>query len=240
MLISVYSYRFKHIGSDRSCQKLAPETYIENEARVFDEHELTMEHYKDRQAFIPSIIHQTWDTYDIPKPAVAYVRSIVERHPEWEYWFWTADDIRCYMKTFHSKYVPLFDSYDETIYRTDVVRYFMLHDFGGFYIDLDVQALRPLDVFRYIAPCVLSHETYEHTYFAHNRKQPNVMTTILASRPQHPYFKLLQEQLQHYHNMCPHNVLYSTGPFFIDNIYQMFVQTHERNVSDNITIVHPR
>ena len=230
----------KPVVLDNTCKKLAPRKYIENEARVFSDAELQVENYSGNEALIPNIIHQTWDTYDIPQPAVQYVRSIVERHPHWEYWFWTADDIRCYMKTFHSEYLKLFDSYDATIYRTDVMRYFLLYDFGGFYIDLDVKALRPLDVWRFIAPCVLSHETYEHTYFAHSRNQPNVMTTILASRPGHPYFKLLQEQLQLYHDTCPHNVLYSTGPFYIDNVYQLFAQSQAHNGSDSITIIHPR
>ena len=223
------------------CLSLAPKMYVQNEARNFTMQELRALQDKSGDPLIPRIIHQTWDTYDIPRIAEPYVRSIVEQHADWQYWFWTEADIRCYMQTHHPEYMELFNSYPATIFRTDVMRYFVLYDYGGFYTDLDVECLQPLDAWTNVAYSLLSHETYEHTYFGHMRQQPNVMTTVLATKARHPYYKLLQENLQRYHDTCPNNVLYSTGPFYIDNIYQKYVQDHGvTSREDNITIIHPR
>ena len=125
------------------------------------------------------------------------------------------------------------------IYRTDVMRYFLLYDYGGIYLDLDVSCLKPLDIWLYQAPAVLSHETYEHSLIMHRLRQPNVMTTILASKPRHPYYKMLQENLERYHKAKPSDVLHSTGPYYINDIYKLYSQqTH--NDSDQILVIHPR
>ena len=122
-------------------------------------------------------------------------------------------------------------------------RYFLLYEFGGFYIDLDVEALQPLDFWTYKHQCVMSHENYEHTYLLHNRKQPNVMTTIIGSRPQHPYFRLLQENLAQYQRKFARDVLKATGPFYLNEIYLKYIQSTnytQESVANEITVIHPK
>ena len=229
------------IQQTNECKKLAPSVYQRNEARLFTADELNITRYAGTEPLIPKILHQTWNDYFIPKPAVPFVKSIIRQHPNWQYWFWTQADIQCYIKQKHPEFTSLYNDYDAMIYKTDVMRYFLLYDYGGFYLDLDVEALKPLDVWAHISSCILSHETYEHTFFGHMRAQPNVMTTILATRPNHPYYKLLQENLMKYHKTCPKNVLYSTGPFYIDDIYQLHVRTNNMSLEENnITVIHPR
>ena len=128
---------------------------------------------------------------------------MVELRPDWEYWIWTEADRECYMKTHHADLLELYHSYPHAIFRTNLVRYFLLYDYGGFYLDLDVRALKPLDVWAHLGGSVLTHETYEHTYFAHKRPQPNVMNTVMATRARHPFYARLREHLLDYNKVCP-------------------------------------
>ena len=223
------------------CLALAPKEYIIRKPREFTPQELNVTHYAGAEPLIPRIIHQQWNTYDIPAPSVPYVKSIVDLHPDWQYWFWTTQDRECYMTKYHPELLELFHQYPHTIFRTNLMRYFLLYDYGGFYIDLDVRALKPLDVWTHIGSSVLSHETYEHTFFGHLRPQPNVMNTVMATRARHPYYKLLQEHLPEYHKICPDLNLFSNGPFYIDNMYQLYLRSHP-NVTerDDVTAIHAR
>ena len=195
-----------------------------------------------KSPWIPKIIHQTWDTYDVPETFVPWVKSIVARHPDWQYMFWTQEDVQCYFKTRHPDFHDLYNSYWATIFKTDVMRYFLMYDYGGFYLDLDIEALRSLDPWIHYAPCILSHETYEHVFLVQEKRvgMPNVMTTVLATRPFHPYFKLLQDNLAKYHEIYKADVIRATGPYFMQEILDFYEKNRtETNFENHVTILNP-
>ena len=228
----------------KACLALAATKYIARKAREFTRRELNMTQYSDADAepLIPHIIHQQWSSYQIPAAAVPYVKSVVDLHPDWQYWFWTDDDRECYMRSRHPELLDLFDNnYTEPSYRTSLVQYLLLYDYGGVYLDLDVQALKPLDIWTHIASSVLSHEPYEQTFFAHLRRRPNVISAVMATRPEHPFFKLLQENLLKYHQTCPSLNLNANRVFHVDNIYQLYLRSRPNvKQSDDVMVIHPK
>ena len=122
-----------------------------------------------------------------------------------------------------------------------VSRYFLLWEFGGFYVDLDVEALKPLDFWTYNQQCVMSHENYEHSYLMYNKRLPNVMTTVIGCRPKHPYFKMLQENLIAYQKRYVRDVLHATGPFYLNDIYLNYMMSnYTSDVNNSVTVLHPR
>ncbi|HIF08190.1 MAG TPA: hypothetical protein EYQ64_15005 [Gemmatimonadetes bacterium] len=94
---------------------------------------------------IPRIIHQTWKDQDVPERFLEAQRSWREVHPEWEYRFWTDEDLETLVRERAPELMSLYERYPEAIQRVDAARYVILREFGGAYIDLDVQCLRPLD-----------------------------------------------------------------------------------------------
>ncbi len=94
---------------------------------------------------IPRIIHQTWKDQDVPERFLEAQRSWREVHPEWEYRFWTDEDLETLVRERAPELMLLHERYPEAIQRVDAARYVILREFGGAYIDLDVQCLRPLD-----------------------------------------------------------------------------------------------
>jgi len=107
---------------------------------------------------IPHIIHQVWDTNMVPMRYEKWIKTWKALHPTWEHWFWTLDDVRDLVVKHYSDHLVLYDSYQEPIFRADVMRYFVLHRFGGIYVDLDMEALKPLDNWTFHYNCLVSEE----------------------------------------------------------------------------------
>ena len=74
---------------------------------------------------IPRIIHQTWSGEDVPSQFTPWVSSWMEQNPSWEYWFWTDEDIRCFVAHHFPLYLDLYDGYEYNINRADVMRYLL-------------------------------------------------------------------------------------------------------------------
>ncbi|KAF2720103.1 glycosyltransferase family 32 protein [Polychaeton citri CBS 116435] len=53
------------------------------------------------------------------------IDSCTSLHPGWEYQIWTDDNATCF-------------GYEQTIQRTNILRYLLLHYYGGVYLDLDI------------------------------------------------------------------------------------------------------
>lgn len=91
------------------------------------------------------IIHQTWKTKMLPAEYAAFAESVRAHHPGFEYRLWTDEDNRELIRTSYSWFLPTYDAYKHDIERVDAVRYFILYSYGGIYIDLDMECLKPLD-----------------------------------------------------------------------------------------------
>lgn len=184
---------------------------------------------------IPHIIHQIWTHSYVPRSFVPWIKSVVRAHPNWQYWFWTHQDIHCYFKTKHPEfYQSLLLKYPSFVHQSDAARYFILYDYGGFYLDVDVEVLRPLDPWTYMAESLISLETYEHSYIW--RSEPNVINSVMGTKPKHGYYKMLQDNLKLFFKRYPNNLLRATGPLFIDDIYRKYSSFH----SGSLTVIHPK
>jgi hypothetical protein len=72
---------------------------------------------------IPRIIHQTWKTYEkIPETFRMWIQSWIRLNPDWEYWFWTDQDMRAFIALSYPDYLDLYDSYPSQAFRIDVFR----------------------------------------------------------------------------------------------------------------------
>lgn len=92
---------------------------------------------------IPKIIHQIWisDSKEIPVKYISYMSSIISKHPGWEYILWDMEKA----KNIGLRTLDRFNELDHWAYRADILRYEIMHRFGGVYLDCDFQLIRPLD-----------------------------------------------------------------------------------------------
>ena len=123
------------------------------------------------------------------------------------------------------------------------MRYIMIHDFGGFYFDLDNKVLKPMDVWRYLGPAFLHHATYENVFFWYGFDFPNTEMSTIGSRPGHPLFKQLinNKTLDCFYQQNP-KPLYSTGPRYLDTIYHKYMTENFGKLfaEDDVQIVYPK
>ena len=96
-------------------------------------------------AGIPRIIHQTWKTREVPARFKQYAESWQQSHPEFEYRLWSDEDNRALVRDHYPWFLSTYDGYRETIQRVDSARVLILHRFGGLYVDLDFESLKPMD-----------------------------------------------------------------------------------------------
>jgi mannosyltransferase OCH1-like enzyme len=93
---------------------------------------------------IPKIIHQIWiGPKSMPEK---YMDTWKYKNPDWKYMRWTDETIKeHYPNGFkNQKHI---DEIEEWAGKADIMRYEILHDFGGFYADADSICVNSLDYF---------------------------------------------------------------------------------------------
>jgi mannosyltransferase OCH1-like enzyme len=160
---------------------------------------------------IPKIIHQIFFLGEaaIPKNYRRYHQTVLQHHPNWEHEFWDEAKARKFMAENYHWFLPVFDSYPHDIQRRDAIRYFILYHYGGFYLDMDVECLKPIDNLLGDFKLVLS-------------KLVGFSNAIMGSISGHPLwlkvFTELQKRQENSDNKTmPYYVGYSTGPIMLND-----------------------
>jgi mannosyltransferase OCH1-like enzyme len=136
---------------------------------------------------IPKIIHQTWKDENVPECFHHWQCAVLAHHPSWEYRLWTDADARAFIASCYPQDLPLYDALPRNIMRADVLRYFLMDHFGGFYLDLDYEVLKPFDELcdrhALVLPCNRDSgdEGIESRW--------EVGNAIFGSVPGHPFWK---------------------------------------------------
>ncbi|XP_064629555.1 uncharacterized protein LOC135488728 [Lineus longissimus] len=181
-----------------------------------------------KNARIPRIIHQTWKTHDVPKQFTEYAKTWVQHNPGWEYWFWSDAEAERFIKFKYPQYYDMYRNYPQNIHRADAMRYFILYEFGGWYADLDVEDLKPLDDLGKQHNCIISQEPWGHVLFIWHRTRL-ACNALMAARPKHPYFKYVVEQLPKNAPKKKDGPMATTGPIMIDRTLYEYEEIMKQN-----------
>lgn len=136
---------------------------------------------------IPKIIHQTYKSVNLPPTFAKCQLAIRELHPEFEYKFYTDDDMYSEIKTYFPEYYENFNNLPRMIMKIDMFRYFIMYRYGGLYADMDYLMFKPFDMLNeeIVIPC--------------NREEEGVVTClgncVFASQPKHPFWKKVIDTL---------------------------------------------
>ncbi|TPX36195.1 hypothetical protein SmJEL517_g01498 [Synchytrium microbalum] len=66
-------------------------------------------------------------------------------HPDWEYRIWTDEENRQLVVDNAPWFVATYDAFPKNIMRVDSARYLYMYVYGGIYMDLDMECLKPMD-----------------------------------------------------------------------------------------------
>ena len=112
-------------------------------------------------------------------------------HPTYEYQYWTDERNRDFILHQFPEYLSLYDAYPLAIERAELARYLILYYFGGIYVDMDFEALRPIDNLLAGAELLFGLEPDSHAARAGVRERGLrriVCNAFMASTPQHPFW----------------------------------------------------
>lgn len=160
---------------------------------------------------LPKIIHHQWKTDTVPSKYTKWYDQWKVHFPEPEYQHivWTDDTARNLIMEHYSWFLPTYDNYDMNIKRADAARYFILHNMGGIYADLDYEPM--INFYNYLPQNQVG--LVESPYVYNEKTQNSFMT---SPRGDPFWVHVFQGLGENAHK----SVLHATGPSFLDGMME--------------------
>lgn len=188
-----------------------------------------------KQEQAPKIIHQIFLTDGRNQNTSKYLSAIDSckyLHSDWEYKLWTDMNATAFMREHYPDLAPHYEGYRQSIQRANILRYALLHHYGGVYLDLDVTCLVSLDSLLHLP--LLTPGAYP----------AGVNNAFILARPHHPFLdrliltapsRDLRWPMPYVENML------STGCMFFTNRWMDHVRVLDSNqsaaMSDRVAIL---
>jgi mannosyltransferase OCH1-like enzyme len=186
---------------------------------------------------IPKIIIQTWKNNDIPDKYRNDVTSLYKKNPDFQFLLFTDNDIELFLKDNYPEYYVTYVKLPIKIQKIDFFRYIAIYHYGGFYFDLDMTGLLPLnDLLNYECVFPVDQNITSNKcdrmrlkkYCAQNMKIL-LGQYAFAAVPKHEFIKLLIDNIHNnidkyieLYNLYGEKIQYvysSTGPDYVTDIY---------------------
>ena len=179
---------------------------------------------------IPKIIHQTYKDNKLPelyKKCQDQIKSICS---DFEYRFYSDEDIDSFMLNNYPEYYIQFMNLPRKIMQLDMFRYFLIYEYGGWYLDMDYYLIRKIDCSgEIVLPCS-SNNNGGNTRCLGN--------CIFGSIPKHPFWKSLMDEMINFNvskQYSDDSILETTGPCLVTRMwlkseYKNEIQIPEKNL----------
>ncbi|RSL50219.1 hypothetical protein CEP53_008882 [Fusarium sp. AF-6] len=165
---------------------------------------------------IPRILHQTCKNETIPEMWAEPQQSCLKAYSGFEYKLWTDERAREFLSSEYPWFLETWDTYPFPIQRADAIRYFVLHHYGGIYLDMDTVCHKPF-------PIDQIETDRKHNSLFQATKPTGITNDIMISSARHPAFASAISRLPIHHRitrfwawLLPYAaIMFSTGPLFI-------------------------
>ncbi|KAL2670710.1 hypothetical protein Neosp_014509 [[Neocosmospora] mangrovei] len=165
---------------------------------------------------IPRILHQTCKNETIPEMWAESQKSCLKAYSDFEYMLWTDERAREFLSAEYPWFVETWDTYPFPIQRADAIRYFVLHHYGGIYLDMDTVCHQPF-------PLDQIETEVKHNSLFQATLPTGITNDIMISSARHPAFASAITRLSFHHRitrfwawLLPYAaIMFSTGPLFI-------------------------
>jgi inositol phosphorylceramide mannosyltransferase catalytic subunit len=154
---------------------------------------------------IPKLIHQIWLGDKPYNEYLKFMESWQDKHPGWGYKLWTDKDV-------NDVEIPnrkLFDTIKNVGQKSDFLRYHILNQFGGIYVDTDFECIKSLDDLLYLD-------------FFTGVGYPKVLELyigIIASVPGHKIIKNIVENMVTIMDKGWRQIFATTGSYFFTRMF---------------------
>lgn len=188
---------------------------------------------------IPKIVHRIWfNLGKNPKPPAKYddYRSSVENlNPNYEYMEWDRSAADRLIKESYPEHWKTWIGYKSEIYRIDAIRYFIMHKYGGIYIDQDIKMYRPFD------ELLADYHMASMIFVFSGHSKTTVCNYFMASEKDHPFWMQCilglakMQKMPFFHRKQSYfGVFFVSGPFFLNtNLLRWSKQNSWKRTSVN-------
>jgi len=234
---------------------------------IYDENDLT-QHQIPSKGEIPKVIIQAWKTFDkkpvvnneilldssskkqvktVPEKYRQYVNSVRVYNPTYQWIYFKDEEIDEFLQKYYPQYYQTFLLLPEKIQKMDFFRYVAVYHYGGFYFDLDILFLKPLDTSLLQFESVFPVDNYNffnqcntvRCQFFKEKNQDIILGQYgFGAKPKNEFVKLLvdtihiniDEYIRFYNKNIVENdnveleyyVYATTGPEFVTYIYSEY------------------
>jgi len=220
-------------------QDLVEERWFDQDYDKEESHDMIMElggdtlgdaSRKNVHEAIPRKLHFTWKTDKLDELPELFRKIQLKwkmLNPGWEIKIWTDEECEKLVKDFYPEYFFFYSDFEVTAERSDIFRYLVLDHYGGYYADMDIEPLQPLDGMIEVVKkpeCMIGLEPEVHAILAYN-KYHVIGNAFMGSVPGHPLWKWLIPQTikRYYADRSPKDekdATKITGPIAVDNVIQ--------------------
>lgn len=167
---------------------------------------------------IPKIIHQIWiGNQEIPEREKAFIEKCKNLHPDWEYKFWGNEEINSLFPKYEKIFLNL-KAQKTPADAVDFLRIAILYEFGGIYLDCDMEINKSLNNLNLNKDIMLSISAGCFTRF---------QNCILGSCKNNDFFYFLLNEKSHSNNKY-------WGPAFLTKKYKEFYFPEKiQNIKNN-------
>jgi mannosyltransferase OCH1-like enzyme len=134
-------------------------------------------------------IHQIWvGGKRIPTHIKNDMDKVKSEHKDFTYHFWNDDNL----PELPEKLKKIYDSYDEPAIKADLIRMYVVHKFGGFYLDADFKTIKGFNT------NIISHNNYNgFIVYNHSYGLPALSNTIFGFNKNNPLLEYMIENITH-------------------------------------------
>eukprot|EP00041_Stephanoeca_diplocostata_P030156 m.905312 g.905312 ORF g.905312 m.905312 type:complete len:996 (+) comp23699_c0_seq2:471-3458(+) len=207
-----------------------------------------------KESMIPTIIHQTWKTEQIPEDLLPMTQTWPEMNPNYTYMLHTDAQIEMNMAQWYPELSRAWQRM-KPIEKADTYRYAVLHHYGGYYADLDVTCARPIDVwtkqnFQYDnVDFIVGFEvvTERPDWAVWYARKFQLCQWTMAGRKGHPAFRIVLDMIVDWFDTHTDaervniSVVQSTGPgIWSDAVLEFLNKTHQVQFGGDLDMMNGR
>ena len=180
------------------------------------------------------IIHQVWfgtipnkkKALKVYKQLKPYRDSWINKNPDWFYVSWCLDKCNKLVKKYYPQHLDMYRAYSYDIQRCDVIRYFILHRYGGLYADMDYFCNKSWnDTQNVYTKDLYLVETPNNTGF----DDIHISNSLMYSKQRHYFWNVLFIELEikkhiPYYYSRHIAIMFSTGPGILNRVFAKYKQ----------------
>lgn len=157
---------------------------------------------------IPHIIHHIWLGSELPQKYVPFINSFKKFNPDWKFILWDEKKI---LELPDFKFKKEFCKISNFGTKSDIARYEILKQYGGFYFDTDFECLKSLDEIADTSSFVAGLQFYD---------QPGFGNAMMASAPDTFLINEILRNLKPTNSSDVMEVMRGTGPCLITDLFK--------------------